>query len=83
MSTESQAPEIVVARAEFISGSQINLILEDRDRTLVTFSMHPMASALLSLTLQPAMKMALAELEREHGAPKRPTAPDSPEGLEG
>ncbi len=45
--------------------------------------MSTLAMATLLLTLGPAGKLALADLEKIHPRPESPTSPDSPEGLEG
>lgn len=74
-------PVIQLARAQY-DGSNMVLLLETRDRTAVEFILDPMAVALLALTLQPEMRLQLADIKAANpGVGERPPFPDSPEGL--
>lgn len=83
MSTETTTPEVMVASVQHRGGTTVTLTLETKDRVKADFELGSLAMATLMLTLAPAAKLALAELEKEHPGPGAPAAPDSPEGLEG
>ena len=82
MSTETTTPKIMVASFEFHDG-KTTLRAETEERVQLEFVVHPMALAIMSLTLTPAMVAERDKLRAEQGdPPKPPAAPDSPEGLD-
>lgn len=83
MSTETTTPEVMIASAQYNGGGKVTLILETKDRVRASFELGSLAMATLMLTVGPAAKLALADLEKEHPGSGAPVAPDSPEGLEG
>ena len=82
MSTET-TPKIMVASTQYAGEGKVELVLETEDRVKVKFELGSLAMATLMLTLAPAAKLALHDLEKDDPAPQAPVAPDSPEGLEG
>jgi hypothetical protein len=83
MSTDTTTPKIMVASFEFRDG-QTFMRAETEERVQVEFVVHPMALAIMSLTMTSALTSERDKLRREQGdGPTPPAAPDSPEGLEG
>lgn len=84
MSAEIDTAEIQVASVKYErDDGKLTLVLETGERVKAEFLLGPLAVAMLMLTLQPAAKLALHDLEKEHPRKGQPAAPDSPEGLEG
>jgi hypothetical protein len=83
MSTETDTPTIMVASLEYRDGKTY-LRAETKERVTLEFVVHPMALAIMSLTMTSALTSERDKLRREQGdGPTPPAAPDSPEGLEG
>lgn len=63
---------------------KLTLRTESSDGVKASFLLDTLATAMLLLTVNPAAKLALADLDRLNPqAAMRPSTPDSPEGLEG
>lgn len=83
MSTQTDTPRIIVASFEHRDGKTF-LRADTQDRVELLFEVDVMALAIMSLTMGPAMVAEKELLKKQHPEQfEKPTAPDSPEGLEG
>lgn len=79
--TNTETPVIKVASVTYRDGLPI-LRMEDESRTSVEFALDPLALALMSITMQPVLRLALEDMKRKHPEEfEGPGVPDSPEGL--
>lgn len=82
MSTQTDTPVIQVASFEH-RGGKTYLRADTTERVSLLFEIHPIALAIMSLTLDPALRAERDKLRAQEDLPGPPSAPDSPEGLEG
>jgi hypothetical protein len=83
VSTETDTPRIVVG-SFMVKEDGVYLRAKTADAVEIVFKVDPIALAIMSLTMDTALRYSLDKMKDEGlGSPLPPVAPDSPEGLEG
>jgi hypothetical protein len=83
VSTSTDTPTLAIGSFD-VRDDKVHLRAKTTEGLDVEFLVDPMALAIMSLTMDGALRFALAKArEQGQAGPTPPVAPDSPEGLEG